>query len=317
MSKNWTEVIKPKALVGQNAMNASQESSFWDVSGSERAKLDALIRMVANSTDEAMRQRFLSAMTAPIMLIIPYVELYDRFFVTTKYGDGEDVLHPAEVVPNIVTEVHPQSGVIFNQPSYTFSRPTFSTFSSGVKIPWNSLSVAAWPILERQMNQVMWEISRKRDAKAKTAIDNALPVSHILSHTGGVVKSSVDYIIKESNRIGFPVTQAVINPGRLMEMQSWTWTMPNIPEAVATALVQNLYYGQYGGVNWFVNPNASSTQIYFGGDSTSIGWHDMKGSSRTDRDMNIETGEDLVAIRDPLHAWTVENALPLWRLDII
>ena len=317
MSKNWTEVIKPKALVGHNALSASQESSFWQVESGSLTKLNALVRQVMLSQDTALRSRFYAAMTAPIMLIIPYVELYDRFFVSTSFADGEDVLHPSEVVPNIVTEVHPQSGVVFNQPSYLFSRPNFSMFSSGMKVPWQALSTAGWPILERNMNQIMWEIARKRDAKAKTAIDNAIPVGHILSHTGGVVKSSIDYIIKESNKIGFPVTQAVINPGRLMEMQSWTWTMPNIPEAVATALVQNLYYGQYGGVNWFVNPNASSTQIYFGGDPTSIGWHDMKGSARTDRDMNIETGEDLVAIRDPLHAWTVENALPLWRLDII
>ena len=316
MSKNWTEAIKPKPLVGHNALSASQETSFWEVGSGDYSKLNALIKQVMRG-DDALRSRFYAAVTAPIMLIIPYVELYDRFFVSNTFAEAEDVLHPSEVVPNIVTEVHPQSGVIFNQPSYLYSRPTFSTFSSGMRIPWVGLSTAGWPLLERNMNQIMWELARKRDAKAKTAIDNAMPVSHILAHTGGVVKSSVDYIIKESNKIGFTVTQAVINPGRLMEMQAWSWTMPNIPEDVSRALVQNLYYGQYGGINWFVNPNASSTSIYFGGDPATIGWHDKKSTERTDRDTNVENGEDIVAVRDQLHAWTVENALPLWRLDII
>jgi hypothetical protein len=296
-------------------MSASEETTFWDVTGEDRKRLDALIRMIAQG-DDTLRAKFIAAMTAPIQTIIPYVSLYDRFFVGNNYGLGEDVLHPTETVVNIAYESHPQAEVFLNQPNFLFTRPTFTTFNSGVRIPWDLAATAGWPLIERQMNYVAWELARKRDAKAKTTIDNALAVSHILTHTGEMAKSVVDKVLRESNKIGFPVTQAVINPGRLMEMTNWNWVMPNIAEPVALSLAQNLYYGQYGGINWFVNPNASSTQVYFGGMPEQIGWHDTKGQARQDRDTDITKGEDFVVMRDPLHAWTVEVALSLFRVDI-
>lgn len=318
MTKNWTEVIQPKPIIGRNnAMNASQETSLWSISDGYTDKFNQLVREVARSQDDAVRARFIAAMTAPIMQIIPYVTLYDRFFTTTKYASNEDVLHPTETVINIAYESHPQAEVFFNQPSYLFTRPTFTTFNSGAKIPWRLAEMAGWNIIERQMAFVAWELARKRDAKAKTAIDNAITASHNLTHTGDLVKSTVDHVIKESNEIGFPVTQAVINPGRLMEMQSWSWVMPNIPEDVARQLVLNFFVGNYGGVDWFVNPNAPASTVYLGGPASMIGWHDVKGSERTDRDTDITKGEDLVAIRDADHAWTVELALSLWKINLI
>jgi hypothetical protein len=321
MSKNWTEVIKPKPLIGRENVQAIQGSmertALWQVEDGYHAKLDAMIKSLALGSDSAARGRFLAAMTAPIQQIIPYVSLYDRFFVSNTFGLGEDVLHPTETVINIAYESHPQAEVFLNQPNFLFTRPTFTTFNSGVRIPWDLLATAGWNLLERQMNYVSWELARKRDAKAKTAIDNAITAGHNLTHTGGLVKTSVDFIIRESNEIGFPVKQAVINPGRLMEMQAWTWVMPTLSPEVANQLVYNFYVGNYGGVDWFVNPNAPADTVYLGGAAEQIGWHDLKGSPRTDRDTDVTKGEDFVVMRDPLHAWTVEVALSLWKINII
>jgi len=316
MAQKWTAALEPKPVVGDNVLSASQETIFWQVNSDYLPEVNRLLREVARG-DDTMRQRFIAAMTEPILKIIPYVSLYDRFFVPKTYTMQEDTLHPTETVINVAVESHPQAEVMFNQPNFLFTRPTYTTFQTGVKIPWGLLETAGWDLLGRQMNQVMWELTRKRDAKAKTTIDNAVPTSHKLTHTGGLVKATVDTVIRKSNEIGFPVTQAVINPGRLMEAQSWNWVMPTIPEDVARELINNLYYGNYGGINWFVNPNAVVNTIYFGGPPEMIGWHDQKGDERTDRDTDITKGEDIVAIRDRQHAYTVENDLSLWTVAIV
>ena len=319
MNKKWYEVVKPKPRIGENALNASAESAFWEVDDAYRPRLDALIRQVASNGDAALRSRFLAGITPPIMQIIPYVSLYDRFFVPKTYGTAEDIQHTTDTVINVVYESHRQAEVQFNQPNLLFTSPTLTTFNTGFRVPWDQLELATasgWDILEKQMNQCMWELARKRDVKAKAVLDTAIVPAHNLTHTGGLVKSTVDYIVRKSNEIGFPVKQAVINPGRLQEMQAWTWTMPNIPEDVARQLIFNFYVGNYGGIDWFVNPNAVADTVYFGGSPEQIGWHDMKGNERTDRDTDITKGDDYVTIRDRQHAWTVQVALTLWKINI-
>ena len=320
MTKKWTDVIQLKTITGQNALSASAETSFWEIDDSYKPKMNALLRQIATSGDAALRSKFLAGITAPIMSIIPYVTLYDRFFIPQTYGLAEDIQHTTDTVINVVYESHRQAEVFFNQPNLLFSSPTLATFNAGFRIPWDQLAfanAAGWDALAKEMNQCMWELARKRDAKAKTVLDTAITLNHTLNHTGGLVKSVVDYVVRKSNEIGFPVTQAVINPGRLMEMQSWSWVMPNIPPEVANQLIFNFYVGNYAGIDWFVNPNASANTVYFGGPASQIGWHDMKGDERVDRDTDITKGDDLVAIRDKYHAWSVQVALSLWVVNII
>jgi hypothetical protein len=82
--------------------------------------------------------------------------------------------------------------------------------------------------------------------------------------------------------------------------------------------VNNLFYGQYGGVNWYASPNAPANKVYFGGLPEQTGWHVLKGSGRSDSDVDITAGVDLYTVRDPLHAWYVGNSgLNLWSLTII
>lgn len=312
----WSSVVESCPRVGSQALSASQETGLFSLDPKYHDQIKSLLRQVARG-DRSMQRRFVGAMTAPILKIIPYVQLYDRFFVTNSYEDGEDVLHPTETVISVVYESHQQAEVFFNQPNFLFTRPSFVTFNHGLRIPWNLLSTAGWNLLERNMNQLTWELARKRDAKAKAVIDAAMPTSHKLTHTGGTSKATVDSVIKRSNEIGFPVSQAVINPSRLMEMQDWAWAMPNIPESVSQQLVDNFFYANYGGIKWFVNPNAEVDRIYFGGRPEEIGWHDEKGESRVDTDSDITKGDDLWAMRDKLHAWTAENALTFWQIDIV
>ena len=320
MDKKLSELIKYTPVAGANALNASQDNpGQWSV-GEYTADVDALLASMASGSPDmlAARQQFGAAIAEPIMQIVPYVEQYDRFFMQQTIGDLEDNLIAVEDLTNVAYSSHPQTEIFYNQPGYYFTRPTFSTYQTGYEVPWPMMRKAGWNFLARLMNYTAWELARKRDTAAKAVIDAAIPTNHKLTVTGGLTKASVDEVIRRSNQIGFPVKNAVINPGRLMEMQSWTWggTGMFLPAGVAQQLVDNLYYGNYGGVNWYAHPYASNTVVYFFGDSSQVGWHQRKGSPRTDSFVDITRGLDQHAFRDAEHSWYVGSGLSLWTVTI-
>lgn len=320
MTNKLVENIKLRPTYGRSVMSAGAESQLY-VDGLTTPEIDKLLASIAGSGEsvQAQRQQFASAVVEPIMQIIPYVELYSRFFMPVSYQYGEDNALPVE--DNLVLVAyssHPQTGVFYTKPGYQFTRPTFQTFTTGAKIPWNLMQVAGWNVLSRQMNYLAWEMAKKRDAAAKVVLDAAIPNTHKMTSTNGLVKTAVDNVIRGSNQIGFPVKIGVINPARLMEMQSWTWggTGFFIPESVAMELVNNLYYGQYGGVQWFAHPNVPVNTVYFGGDPSQIGWHQMRGTPRNDSAVDITNGVDLYTLRDQEHSWYIQNTLSLWTISI-
>lgn len=319
MSKKLVQEIKLRPTLGGNALSAGAESQLY-VDGLTTPEVDKMLASIAGNGAGVLEQRqaFAAAVVEPIMQIIPYVELYSRFFMPVTYQYGEDNALPVE--DNLVLVAyssHPQTGVFYTKPGYQFTRPNFQTFTTGAKIPWNLMNVAGWNVLARQMNYLTWEMAKKRDAAAKVVLDAAIPATHQMTVTNGVTKTSVDNIIRGSNQIGFPVRQALINPSRLMEMQSWTWTSGVLMnEDLSKQLVNNLYYGNYGGLNWYAHPNVPVNTIYFAGDPSQIGWHQMRGTPRNDSAVDITNGVDLYTMRDAEHSWYIQNTLSLWTLTV-
>lgn len=314
--------IRIRPVHGERArMVAAYESDLY-VDGLDTRTVDKMLSDIAVAGGANVleaRQGFAAAVVEPIQQIIPYVEMYARFFQNVHYDYGEDNKLPVEDgLVAVAYASHPQTGIEYVRPGYKFTRPTFSTWTTGVKVNWNMMAHAGWNVLARQMNIAAWEMAKKRDAAAKAVIDSAMLSSHQLSVSGSLTKAAVDEVIRRSNQIGFPVKFAVINPGRLMEMQGWTWggTGFFIPQGVAQELVDNLYYGNYGGVKWYAHPYASNTRVYFGGDPAQIGWHQEMGSPRNDSAIDIDLGIDKYALRDSYHAWYVGSALSLWHIDI-
>jgi len=323
MTEKVFNYLKARPVTGRNAMTAGKNEIDWyfGEGGPSAQTVDQLLAMASGNTRDALaaRAEVAAAVVEPIMQIIPYVELYDRFFMQVQYQYGEDNALPLE---NRLTSVayasHPNTGVEYVTPGFLFVRPTFSTWTTGTKIPWNLMQRAGWNVLSRQMNYLAWEMARKRDAAAKAVIDAAIPSTHKMTSTNGLVKSAVDNVIRGSNQIGFPVKIGLINPSRLMEMQSWTWggTGFFLPPDVAHDLVDNLYYGQYGGVKWFAHPNVPVNTVYFGGAPEQIGWHQTMGTPRNDSAVDITLGSDLYTLRDADHAWYAASGLSLWSITI-
>lgn len=320
MDKKLAELIKYTPATGANALNASQDNpANWSV-GEYTGEVDALLASLASGSPDmlAARQQFGAAIAEPILQIVPYVEQFDRFFMQMTIGDLEDNLIAVEDLTNVAYTSHPQAEIFYNQPGYYFTRPTFTTFQTGYEVAWPQLRKAGWNMLARLANFVAWELARKRDAAAKVVIDAAVPTAHQLNVSGGTLtKAAVDEVLRKSNQIGFPVRGAVINPARLMEMQSWTWTSGVLFDAgLSKQLIDNLYYGNYGGVNWYAHPYAPVSTVYFFSDPSQIGWHQRKGSPRSDTFVDITRGIDQYAFRDAEHAWYVGAGLGLWTVTI-
>ena len=321
--RKWYTGIKKIPLQGSSLQSLGIETSLFGAESEiDIQKIDELMAAVYGSPEN--RNQLGATIYAPILQMVPYVELYSRFFQQVSVGPYEPVLFAVDAdstdvnLPAIVYKTSGDSEVFFNSPGFKFVEPTFQMFDYGITINWQVAQFAGWNVLERQMTYCAWNLARKRDAAAKTVIDAAIPVSHIVNHTGTLAKAPVDNIIRSSNQIGFPVKFAIINPGRLMEMQSWSWVMPTISFKVADELVNNLYYGRYGGVDWYASPNAPADTVYFGGSPEQTGWHVTKGAGRSDSAVDITTGEDKYTVRDPWHSWYVGNSgLNIWQLNVI
>ena len=91
MSKKLVQEIKLRPTLGGNALSAGAESQLY-VDGLTTPEVDKMLASIAGNGAGVLEQRqaFAAAVVEPIMQIIPYVELYSRFFMPVTYQYGED-----------------------------------------------------------------------------------------------------------------------------------------------------------------------------------------------------------------------------------
>ena len=258
----------------------------------------------------------------PIQQVVPYVEVYTPvFFMDVNYGDLEDNRIPIEDTVAMAWETHGDGEVqLVRVGSVTWTRPDFQRFNTGIDVPWDALKVAGWNFLARQMKRAAEALARKRDGIVQYVLDAAITANsgHFPAVATSMTKSSVDAVIKAAVAIGFPIRRAVVNAGVITDMASWlpSTTLAQYPQAIGESLLTNLYWSNYGNIEWYVNPFASSSYVYFGGTPDQIGWHQTRGQMATYSDIDIIRRRDIHTIEDPFHAWYVGNAYTLYRLNI-
>lgn len=288
-----------------------------------QSSVDKMLREIAYETqagyDLAETHAMLAAnIVEPIRQTVPYAEMYSMFFVTQTYEDLEDNAIPVEDIPTVAWETHRDGEVMFVRANYRWTRPGFTTFDVGIEVAWDDLRFAGWNYLQRQMQYATENLARKRDAKAKTILDDAVPASHAHTVSGGsLTRAGVKAVLKAAMAIGFPMTQCLVNSGTASDMAEWTLpTGQRMPEAREEELLRNLYLATYGGCKFYVNPHASSSVLYFSGPPANTGWHQEKGTLKTASDVDIRKKVDLHAIYDADHGWYVGNAYNLRTLTI-
>lgn len=299
----------------QGAYVIASDFSYDDV--------DKMLREIAYETQAGYDLQETHALLAqniiePIRQTVPYVEMYGMFFRTVPYGDLEDNSIPIEDIPAVVWETHRDGAVMFVRANYRWTTPAFTTYDTGIEVQWDDLRFSGWNHLARQMRYATENLARKRDTDALAILVAAIPDGHADSVSGGsLTRAAVKALLKEADTIGFPMTQCLVNSGTVTDMAEWTLpTGQQMPEAEQRMLLQNLYLGNYGGCNFYVNPHASTTVLYFSGSAENTGWHQTRGSLKTASDVDIRNKIDLHAIYDQDHAWYVGNGYNLRSLTI-
>lgn len=320
-----TKLNVSEAITFQASTKENPFAKFGLAANVSQRDVEQLIVRMERSTDVDEHKAFGAAIVPPIALAVPYVEMYNIFFQDITYGDLEDNTLPVEKdVIALAWETHAEGEIMFTSPGLEWTRPSFTEWDTGVEIPWRVVRRTGWNVLQRTLARAAEALARKRDAQKKAAIDAAVTAlsGHTSTVSGGTMtKASVDGILQDAADIGFPITIALANPGRLMDMAvntGWTWgsTGFNLSPQRGEQLITTMYLGDYGGVQWYANPHCSTSYVYFGGPASETGYHQVRGDLQTASDVNIVRKVDLHTIMDAEHAVYVGNSYRLWRLQI-
>lgn len=259
----------------------------------------------------------------PIDQALRYITVFTQFYREIGIGPLEDWSIPVEnLIMGLGFQVHSESEVFFVRPSFEWTRPTLKEYSAGVEMPWKLMQRAGWNLLSRMMERATDNLARQIDAYAKAAVDASVLATAGHAHTQAgttLTKAGVDAVIKAANQAGFPMSRAAINSGTVTDMAGWstgTVSTQTIPEAEARELLQRLYLGNYGGVDWYSNPFVTDRFVYFSGPPAATGYHIIRGSVNAASDVDIRKGVDLHAIRSAEHTFYIGNANNIRRLEI-
>lgn len=281
---------------------------------------DELLADLALHGSKEDRELLAAQIVEPIEQVVPYMEMYSQFFMNVTYDDREDNTIPVEDTQVMAYETHQDGQILYTRPGFSFTRPDFTTWDTGIEIGWKQMGRAGWNILGRSMKRATEALARKRDELAGNVLRAAIPADHEYLVAGGALtKVGVDTVLKAQAGIGFPVQKALVNPATLMAMSNFTWGATAsfvLPDEVARQLLRTLMVSEYGGVQWYTNPFFPTTEVLFAGAPENLGWHQTRGSVNVSSDVNITKGIDLHAIRDAEHAYYVGNAYTLARIRI-
>jgi hypothetical protein len=317
---------KLKELIGYDFTKGDFTVGTHDTKGNKlsastinQSDVDAwLADLMQNGTVED-HELLAAQLVEPIEQVVPYQTQFDSFFQDWQLDDLEDNSIPVEDTVALAYQVQQDGEIMYTRSGFSFTRPDFLTFQTGIEVGWKAAKRAGWNYLARQMRRANEALQRKHDEMARGALLAAVPASHIYTVTGGsLTKTSVDQILKDQAAIGFPVRQVLCNPATLMAMGNFTWggTGYFIPPEEARQLLRTLHIMDYGGAQWMSNPFVLTTELWFGGTANQIGWHQIRGSVNVTSDVNITKGVDNHAIRDAEHAYYVGNSYTLAKLLI-
>ena len=281
------------------------------------ADVDALLARISEfSPDDHVA--LAQAIVEPIEKVVPYAEMYNVFFQDQTLGDLEDNALPIEDTVAIAWETHQDGAARPVRSGYYWTRPSFVTYDTAIEVPWAMARKAGWNFLARQMRRATEALARKRDEKAKAVWEAALLPAHVVTVSGGALtRAGMNTVIKGAADIGFPVTRALVNPGTLADFADFTWpTGVNLPNSRVEQLVTTLNLGNYGGVEWNVNPHFETNRVKFSGAPNQVGWRQVRGGVRNSSDTDLLNKRDLYLIEDAEYAWYVGNDITLWEIRI-
>src|SRR3990167_1341954 len=134
-----------------------------EASAYNQADVDAFLAQFAKGSATSREDHILLAQTIvePIEQVVPYVEMYSPvFFMTQNYGEIEDNRIPVEDTVAMAWETHQDGGIMYTRSGYTWTRPDFVTWATGIEVPWKGLAKAAVDTLLKAQADIGFPVSR-------------------------------------------------------------------------------------------------------------------------------------------------------------
>ncbi|MBI5305511.1 MAG: hypothetical protein HY868_25505 [Chloroflexi bacterium] len=297
-----------------------------DVRGSaELTAVQQLMRETGMSNSKPVHEMMGAGVREPIRLLSRYKEWAFYFFQDWNVTPGEDNRIPVDhpIGTSFITSPEARPYAI-TPGTQLWVVPSFFEVKGMLRMPWRLLKTAAWPILQRRLEEVSDDMSRKRDNGAKAAMDLAIATTtgHTFSSTGGKLnKSAVDAAVTAAMAVNFPITQMALNPARLTDMAGWTnGSMTAIPffwgpDSKKEEVYSKLYADGYAGLRYVLSHNIPVDEVFLSGEPSEVGYHQMYGQAESASDVNIEDGVDLHVVRED-HSYYVGNPYNLWKINI-
>jgi len=308
-----------------NVIWLTKGSTKLEVKGSaELQALQEAMRQAGASSSREDHEMIGAAAREPIRLLARYKEWTQFFYAPMSLGMTEDNAIPTDQPIGSAFISSPEGRVNFIRPGVQqWYRPGFYEIKAGLSVLWRTLQTASWAILQRRMEETADAIAYKRDVLGKAVMDTAIAATsgHTSTVATSLTKSTLDAVIAAAVQIGFPITQMAINPGRLVDMSSWTFGSTSAipysfaPEGVRQQFYDKLFAEGYGGLRYIISHNVPMASIYLSGDPSETGYKQDHGQARSMSDVNIHDMADEHIIYEDI-AHYVGNAYNLWKITI-
>lgn len=316
-----TDVIKyehdPKTQKGNFVVAADSGLTTKDV--------DDLLSHYGTASGNDLKSEHMAmgaALVEPILQAVPYRRWTNLFLAGIHFESSDDWRIPVEDYVSVAYETGPDSEVMFVRPGLGWTRPTLHEYSTGIEMPWSVMEYSGWNQLGRMMDRATEAIARLIDNQIQGVIDaaiDALPGQGSVVSGGLMTKAGIDAVIKAAAGSGFPLQTIILNSGTLTDMGAWSggpFFNAGLPPETAMSILKTLYWGSYGGVNWYSSPFVPANFIYFAGPPASTGYEITRGTGKTASDVDIRKRIDIhVVISNQIGAY-VGNASNLRRLRI-
>jgi hypothetical protein len=304
-----------------------QRAGKLHVIASQMDNLNNLMKQTGAISNMASHTEAMQAMGAallpPIRTLSRYKSWTQEFFLHQSFELGEDNRVALDSPLGSAFLSSPGGRVEYVTPGVQrYARPTFVEIDGGVFINWSTMEYAKWNVLQRRLEETADAMAQKKDKIAQPVLDTAISsASHNTTCSTSLTKAAVDYIIKQSAGIGFPVTHVAVNPATIMDMTAWTngstSALPVFfsPESAREQVYQQLWFSGYGNLRYFVSKDVPATMVYFGGEPAETGYIQTHGAVRSVSDMVVQDKGDLHLYWEDFAAY-VSNIYNLWSIQI-
>lgn len=286
--------------------------------------LQALMKETAGTMDRAAHAAMGAALLPPIRTLSRYKAWTQEFLAPQSFELGEDNRIALDNPIGSAYLSSPGGRVEYVTPGVQkYTRPSFQEIDGGIFIHWSTLQYAKWNVLQRRLEETADAMAHKRDLLVLPTLYAATAsASHnVNTNSTSWTKASIDYVIGEAAEIGFPITHVAMNPGRVIDMASWTngstSALPVFfgPESARQEVYQQLWFSGYGNLRYFLSKEILMSDIWLGIDPPDVGYIQDHGSVKSVSDMKVEDRGDLHLFWEDVASY-VGNEYGLWRIVV-